>query len=226
MILGKDNLLERRRVSNMSSLLKRLLKPDVAATAGIVGPFYAFMSIMIAIIVSPWFTWTSNALSDLGNLSKYATSPISSLVFNSGLIVAGIITIFAALGLIMNVKKHIGALISGVVLLVGTIALICIGLFPENFPPWHFIFSVVLFVSIALAMLLFGGVFTFYRGTRRLGYFSLITGLIAAAPWIPYMFLNWSVGAAVPEIISAITVYLWIIVMCTRVASGKEIISS
>lgn len=209
----------------MSSLLKRFLQPNVAAVAGIIGPFYAFMSIMIAIIVSPWFTWTGNALSDLGNLSRYPTSPVSSLVFNSGLIIAGIITVFAVLGLAMNVKKHIGALASTAVLLVGTVALICIGLFPENFPPWHFMFSVVLFASIALAMLLFGGVFTYYRGTRRLGYFSLATGLIAASPWIPYLFLQWNIGAAIPEIISAVTVYIWVIVMSTKLASGKEIIS-
>jgi hypothetical membrane protein len=209
----------------MSSLLKRLLQPDVAAVAGMVGPFYAFMSIMIAIIVSPWFTWTGNALSDLGNLSRYPTSPVSSLVFNSGLILAGIITIFSVLGLIMNVKKHIGALVSAVVLLVGTIALICIGLFPENFPPWHFTFSVILFASIALAMLLFGGVFVYYKQTRRLGYFSFATGLTAMSPWIPYLFFNWSIGAAIPEIISSITVYVWVLVMCTKLASGKEIIS-
>lgn len=209
----------------MSSLLRRLLQPDVAAVAGMVGPFYAFMSIMIAIIVSPWFTWTGNALSDLGNLSRYPTSPVSSLVFNSGLIVAGIITIFSVLGLIMNVKKHIGALVSAVVLFVGTIALICIGLFPENFPPWHFTFSVMLFASIALSMLLFGGVFVYYKQTRRLGYFSFATGLIAASPWIPYMFFHWSIGAAIPEIISAVTVYAWVLVMCTKLASGKEIIS-
>ncbi len=208
----------------MSSLLKRLLEPNVAAACGIIGPFYAFLSIMIAIIVSPWFSWTGNALSDLGNLSRYPSSPVSSLVFNSGLILAGIITIFSVLGLLMKVKTNIGALISGVVLLVGTIALICIGLFPENFPPWHFIFSVMLFVSIALAMLLFGGVFTYYKQTKRLGLFSLATGLIAASPWIPYMFLNWNIGAAIPEIISAVAVYAWIIIMSTRLASSKDII--
>jgi hypothetical membrane protein len=205
----------------MSSLLKRLLEPNVAAACGIIGPFYAFLSIMIAILVSPWFSWTGNALSDLGNLSRYPSSPVSSLVFNSGLILAGIITVFSVLGLLTKVKTNIGALISGVVLLVGTIALICIGLFPENFPPWHFIFSVMLFVSIALAMLFFGGVFIYNKLTRRLGLFSLASGLIAASPWIPYMFLNWNIGAAIPEIISAVAVYAWVIVMSTRLASGK-----
>jgi hypothetical membrane protein len=180
---------------------------------------------MIAIIVSPWFTWAGNALSDLGNLSKYPTSPVSSFVFNSGLIIAGIITIFAVLGLAINVRRHIGALASTVILFVATVALVCIGLCPENFPPWHFIFSVILFACIAVAMLLFGVIFTYYKGTRILGYFSLAAGVIAAAPWIPYMLLNWKIGAAVPEIISAMTVYAWIIVMSTRLASGKEIIS-
>jgi hypothetical membrane protein len=208
----------------MSSLLKRLLEPNVAAACGIIGPFYAFLSIMIAIIVSPWFSWTGNALSDLGNLSRYPSSPVSSLVFNSGLILAGIITVFSVLGLLMKVKTNIGALISGVVLLVGTIALICIGLFPENFPPWHFIFSVMLFVSIALAMLFFGGVFTYYKLTRRLGLFSLASGLIAASPWIPYVFFNWNIGAAIPEIISAVAVYVWVIIISTRLASSKDII--
>jgi hypothetical membrane protein len=208
----------------MSSLLKRLLEPNVAAACGIIGPFYAFLSIMIAILVSPWFSWTGNALSDLGNLSRYPSSPVSSLVFNTGLILAGVITVFSVLGLLIKVKTNIGALISGVVLLVGTIALICIGLFPENFPPWHFIFSVMLFVSIALAMLFFGGFFIYYKLTRRLGLFSLASGLIAASPWIPYMFFNWNIGAAIPEIISAVTVYVWVIVMSTRLAGGKGII--
>jgi hypothetical membrane protein len=124
----------------------------------------------------------------------------------------------------MKVKTNIGALISGIILLVGTIALICIGLFPENFPPWHFIFSVMLFVSIALAMLFFGGVFTYYRLTRRLGLFSLASGLIAASPWIPYVFFNWNIGAAIPETISAVAVYVWVIIMSTRLASSKDII--
>jgi hypothetical membrane protein len=193
--------------------------------AGLIGPFYAFLCIMIAIIVSPWFTWTGNALSDLGNLSMYPTSPVSSFVFNSGLIIAGIITIFAVLGLAMNVRKHFVALVSTAILFVGTVALICIGLFPENYPPFHFIFSVTLFASIALAMLLFGGIFVYYKGTRTLGYFSLAMGLIAAAPWIPYMLFSWNIGAAVPETISAVAVYAWIILMSTRIATGKEIIS-
>jgi hypothetical membrane protein len=201
----------------MASILKRLVEPNTAAFCGIVGPFYAFMSIMIAILVSPsWFTFPGNALSDLGHPILH---PTSAPIFNSGLVIAGIVTIFFVLGLGINVRKNIIALLGTGMLLVATVALICVGLFNETFSPWHFLFSVTLFATMALSLLILGAAMAISRPTRWLGLVTLLLGVIAASPWL---LLSWT-HAAIPETISALTVYLWVVLMATRLGTGKDI---
>ncbi|MFB6186041.1 MAG: hypothetical protein ABEI86_04135, partial [Halobacteriaceae archaeon] len=63
-----------------SSILDRLWK-----FTGIFAIITGFGGILLAILVSPWFTWTGNALSDLGNPAR-----ASSIFFNGGLILAGV----------------------------------------------------------------------------------------------------------------------------------------
>ena len=204
----------------MASLLKRLMEPEKAAFCGIVGPFYAFMSIMIAILVSLsppyWFTWTGNALSDLGHPLLH---PVSALIFDSGLVIGGIITIFFTLGLMSWFRKNILAFAGTVILLVATVALICVGLFNETFSPWHFIFSVTLFASMALSLLVIGAAMAINKSTRWFGIFTLLLGVIAASPWL---LMTWQ-HAAIPETISALTAYAWVLLMTTRLGAQKDI---
>nr|MDO8099047.1 DUF998 domain-containing protein [Candidatus Njordarchaeota archaeon] len=200
----------------MTSRLKRLLKPKVAAVLGMIGPLIAFICIVAAIAVSPWFTWAGNALSDLGDTVLH---PASAPIFNTGLIVAGIVTVFFGLGVLMKFKANVTAMVASVILLAADTTLICVGLFPETMPPWHFIFSVTLFVSIALSLLLFGIAFVIEKSTRVLGVLSLILGIVAASPWI---LMSWE-HAAIPEIISVVAVYAWILIMCFVLITGKEV---
>ena len=55
----------------------------------------ALSAIGISLLISPWFSWESNALSDLGN---YTNGTIAALVFNFGLIAAGICMLIFSLG--------------------------------------------------------------------------------------------------------------------------------
>lgn len=209
----------------MASILKRLLQPNSAAFCGIVGPFYALMSIMIAILLSSggsspssnWFTWTGNALSDLGHPVLH---PTSALVFDSGLVLGGIVTIFFAVGLAMSVRKNIIALAGTGVLFIATVALICVGLFNETFSPWHFLFSVTLFATMALSLLILGAAMAINKPTRWFGIATLLLGVAAASPWL---LLSWA-HPAIPETISAVTVYVWVLMMTTRLGSGREVI--
>ena len=45
----------------------------------------AYISITISILLSPWFSWQKNALSDLGHATRSSVSPI----FNLGLLLGG-----------------------------------------------------------------------------------------------------------------------------------------
>jgi hypothetical membrane protein len=233
----------------MSPQLKRMFGPKPTAIYGIIGPLLAFICIIIAISVSPWFVWADNALSDLGHPTEYPSSPQSSMYFNNGLIIAGIICalfviglgyvigfgahvekkaglgaggkvgVSAGFGFGLKVEKNIVLFVATALLFVGTIALVCIGLFPESMPPWHFIFSVILFVTIALSLLVFGIAFMLKPQTRILGVISFILGIVAASPWIVR---PWP-GVAIPETISAVAVYIWILIVCVMLTAGKQI---
>lgn len=228
----------------MSRLLGRLFAPKATAFHGIIGPLFAFMCVIIAILVSPWFTWTGNALSDLGHPSRS-----SSIYFNIGLIVGGVITALFVIGLGLAVgfglnsdkktssesgkgtviharlglkpEKNIGVFLATLLLFVGSIALACIGLFPESMPPWHFIFSVTMFASIALSLLTFGVSYVLKSQTRKLGAISFLFGILSTSTWVVYWVVYpWS-GVAVPEALSAVTVYVWVLIMCFALISGK-----
>jgi hypothetical membrane protein len=60
---------------------------------GIFSIIIAYSSIIFSIIISNWFSWINNALSDLG-----AKEP-SAIIFNSGLILSGFFLILFSLSL-------------------------------------------------------------------------------------------------------------------------------
>ena len=63
----------------------------LSGLCGIIGPTAAILMIFLAVSRAPWFSWTDNALSDLG-VSEVA------YLFNSAVIFAGVLNFFFALG--------------------------------------------------------------------------------------------------------------------------------
>jgi hypothetical membrane protein len=55
------------------------------ALFGVVGPLVAYLFIGVSIVLSPWFSWWSNALSDLG----HSVDSDVALLYNFGLLLAG-----------------------------------------------------------------------------------------------------------------------------------------
>ena len=56
------------------------------ALLGIIGPALAFLFLGASILSAPWFSWSKNALSDLG----YALRE-TAVTFNFGLAISGLI---------------------------------------------------------------------------------------------------------------------------------------
>jgi len=52
---------------------------DYTLFFGIVGPIVSYVLIAVSILLSPWFSWQRNALSDLGHSTKSNVSPIFNL---------------------------------------------------------------------------------------------------------------------------------------------------
>jgi hypothetical membrane protein len=115
---------------------------------GIVAPIIAFTCILLAISSYPSFSWTDNALSDLG-VKDGITAPL----FNYGLIASGVSTLISAAGLFKFLCRDTTGRMGALILGSATVALVSIGIFPENARPAHYYASVAFFVLCPMAML-------------------------------------------------------------------------
>jgi hypothetical membrane protein len=183
----------------------------LGAIAGLAAPIVAFLCVFSAIASYSQFSWTDNALSDLGIVKG-----LTSGVFNFGLVVAGVLgVVFAALGLFnFFTKSSLGKVGSG--FFVATcVALVCIGVFNENFSPTHYLVSVAFFSLAPITLFILTLAFI-HRGNRSLAVLSVTTGAIAAASWILEFTLYYVSGVAVPETISALAVAVWVVAVVVK----------
>ncbi len=208
-----------------NSLLGKFTSSRFAAVCGILGPIIALTAILVAIGVSAsWFNWFENALSDLGHPFRLGGSSgtpgvnLAAPIFNGGLIACGLITLPLALRLVLQRDhKSILGSIGGVLLLVSQFFLIGIGVLNEAFGELHFLVSVGFFVTVLLFGLIYGITMILAKETRWFGLTAFILAIAGAAFWVAY-FLNLVpfTGVAIPEIVSAAAVIVWVIPLCIR----------
>lgn len=179
----------------------------ISGAFGVLTPFVAFTFILSAIASYPQFSWQNNALSDLG-----VVAGITSILFNTGLVLTGVLTFIFAAGLFFFFKENIFGRIGAVFLALATVFLIAIGVFNENFRPTHFIVSVAFFSLLAIALIIFTAAFAFKRQTK-LALFTLVLALIAAAVWVLYYTISYVPNVAIPESISGLAGAIWAAVL-------------
>ena len=195
---------------------RNLVYQKIGASSGIIAPIAAFVCILTAIVSYPAFSWTNNALSDLG-----VVPGITSSLFNFGLLASGVLAFsFAIFGLFAYLGKSLGGKIGSTVFAAATLALIGISVFNENFSPTHYLVSVAFFTlaPIALFILTFGFLLSHQRG---MAVFTVLVGVAAAFPWLLLFALNYVPNVAIPEFLSGLAVSAWAIVLGKKMLSSK-----
>jgi len=188
---------------------KRTVLLKIAGLCGVIGPIISLSFIALAITYSPWFDWFKNALSDLGVGE-------AALIFNSGLIIGGVLTTILAIGLMRILKKHVLGLVGAFILVLSSISLCAIGVFPESAGRTHFYVSFAFFSLLVISLFLIGATLTQKASQRYLGVFSILAGVVAATAWaVPHE------GVAIPEIIASLAGSAWSIVLCIRILQGR-----
>lgn len=193
----------------------------VAGVCGLLGVITAASSIALAILYSPSnFSITQNWLSDLGGTSyidimdavprPMVSSPTTELLFNSGLVMAGILGIVFALGLLSDAHSPTYRL-GAVCMLLGIAAEAGIGLLPEPLGVIHDVITLVFVIFCAVGMFLMGGSLV-VSSVKPLGWFSITLGIIALAGSSQY--LIWRAAA---EIIFIAAISLWVVVFSIRI---------
>jgi len=180
------------------------MEERVYALFGVFGPLILYLSIGISLGLSPWFSWESNALSDLG----HSVNSDVAAIFNGGLLLAGFLLMMYATTVF---KKH--AKYSSFCLLASTFLVQLIAVFNEAYGSLHYAVAVPHFVMLSLTSIV-------YTVEKRSAV-ALVTFLI-----VMLSLLNvFNVGIAVPEMVSKLVV-LWIMYSALRIYFGKEYAST
>jgi len=167
----------------------------------VLGPIYALGSIWLSIMLSSWFTWQNNAISDLG---VHPVAPI----FNISLIACGIMCAIFAIGAMLRFKNLIGKA-GMLIMFLACISLTGIGIFTEDYSPHHFYFSVAFFVLLLIATLVLGPFFLLKRKTRFLGISALAVTFIGIYGWAYHVAVGWGAGVAIPEALTFVPGGIW-----------------
>ena len=183
----------------------------IGAYSGILSPIIGFACILTAIASYPSFSWTNNALSDLGVIPG-----ITGSIFNFGLIASGLLVfIFAIFGLYTYFHKNWVGKIGVVVFAAGALALVAIGVFNESYSPTHYLVSVAFFTLMPVATFILTCSFLLSH-QANLAIFTVLAGFAAALPWILQFTINYVPNVAIPEFISGIVISIWTISLSYR----------
>ncbi len=183
-------------------------KLKFGAATGILAPIVGFTCILVAIASYPAFSWTSNALSDLGVIKG-----ITGLLFNFGLCATGLLALsFALLGLFVYIGKTWVGEFGATVFAAASLALVAIGVFNENYAGIHYAVSVAFFVLMPISMFITACAFSLaHRG--QIAIFTVLTGVVAALPWILLFAFHYVPNVAIPEFVSGLIVSAWTIIL-------------
>lgn len=184
--------------------------------AGIIGPLVAISLIFVDTSVSTWFTWTGNALSDLG-VHQY------SYLFNYSLIFEAVMNLVFVLALKPLFRLGNGTS-SGLV--ISGLSLGMVGIFVETYHLEHLTFALIYFIVFPVSIILFSrSISKKHRVQAFVGYpvalISLATilfGILVDFSLVPGV----SLGLAIPEMVEATLLGFWSI----YVGSWSFLISS
>jgi hypothetical membrane protein len=198
-------------------MLKLLGLQKFGVICGFVLPFVAFGCIGIAIVSYPEFSWTNNALSDLG-----VVPGVTAFAFNFGLFAAGVLGFFfVASGLFSYFKNTAVGKLGVAVFALATVWLMAIGVFNESFYPAHFVVSVLFFITMPVAFWVLA-VTLYLKHEVSLAIFTLFSSVVAAAPWILYFIMRYVPNVAVPEAISALISSIWVIILSYKMLKATK----
>ena len=180
------------------------MQERVYALFGVFGPLLVYISILLSLIFSPWFSWESNMLSDLGHAVNSDAAPI----FNLGLLLAGFFMMIYAL---TAFKKH--AKYSSYCLLVSTFFVQLLAVFNEAYGSLHYAVAVPHFLMLSLTSIVYT--------VEKKSVFALVTFAIVMFSWLLYALNIFNIGIAVPETVSKLVV-AWIMYSAIRIFLGKK----
>lgn len=165
---------------------------------------------LLATLLSPAFSWTRNALSDLGVTRTAAGTELTAVVFNGSLIAAGIVGLGFAVALERDARSGGHHLVAGLFGLT-VLAMGLVGVFPLG-TDLHVPVAVTFFVLVSLVCWT-DGVVRLTGGDARRGGRGLLLGSVNVVGWVVWSMAGGFArgGAAIPEFVGALAFSGWVL---------------
>jgi hypothetical membrane protein len=179
----------------------------VTGWCGLLAPVIMAFTTFAAIALSPWFSWQENGLSALGVSD-------TSVLFNAGLIGGGLLSILFAIGLTSGHTTRSRLTTSaGGALIIGSVNLALVGIFPDSAGRIHDVVSIVYFLATTLGYVLWG--LAWLRASEKVhGVLSIAAGVAAllALLAVPHHRL----ATAIPGLLSATIMSCWTVALAVK----------
>jgi hypothetical membrane protein len=179
----------------------------ISGGCGILAPVTAFTFISLAIASYPQFSWTGNALSDLG-----VQKGVTAVLFNSGLVMGGILALLFGFGLFKILGDKALGKVGAVSFILVALALTAIGVFPENAGRIHYYVSVMFFALFPISAFIIGTTFLL-KADLKMSLFTFLVAIVAAIVWVIHWTIGFGSNVAIPETLSAIPASTWSITL-------------
>lgn len=170
----------------------------ISGFCGVALQIFTILFILRSIAQVEGFSWTENAISDLGKIG-YGSS-----YFNYGLIIIGILLLIFSIGLNLYLKNQ---RVGPTVFAISAIYLVGVGVYPLPTPE-HIDLSGLFFIAFAFGFLVFG--LNNYKNQdnflKKMGIFALIVVVFAAIAPLSLFFVS---GIAIPETMIIFPGFIW-----------------
>jgi hypothetical membrane protein len=170
--------------------------------------------VLSATFLSSWFSWNTNALSEMG-LGEQAA------LFNSAMLIGGALNLLFAVGLRQYLNEERWTLAGVVLIIVSSVSLALVGVFTINYLVMHGIAAFGYFVLAPAGFFLIG-LGTKERPIKNLSFACGIVALFAILV-LPVLILAlpFRVGFAVPELIESLVISCWTLPMSIRLIGAN-----
>lgn len=171
----------------------------LAAVSGVASAVGTPTLIVVATLVAPWFSWRTNAFSDLG------VTPPTELLFNGTLIVGGLLALPFA-WLLWTTSDGLGGRLRGGLFAITAVALGAVGVFPSG-DPLHFPVAATHFLGVTVTLAVDGAL----RRGRTTGRLAGVAAVGHAVAWIAWgQGILFPPGLALPEFVGALVLATWV----------------
>ncbi|WP_224336949.1 DUF998 domain-containing protein [Haloprofundus halobius] len=175
---------------------------ELARRLGRVAPAVTLGAILTATVVAPWFSWSRDALSELG------VDPVTALLFNGGLVVGALLALPYAVPLWRAAVSRASRVVA-VLFALTAVAMGLVGVFPMDTSP-HFAVAVAFYLLLT-ATLAADGVVRRRATTGRRSLTLVVVHLLSWAAWAAGWFPG--PGLALPELVGAVILAAWVLAL-------------